>query len=106
MRNTPASAADQTPFGLCQVPPETCPNCGADVPRNAPACPECGACEETGWSEEAGQSNLSLPDDEFNYDSFVKREFGPQEKKPVGISWLWWAVSLAITGVLLWLALR
>ena len=26
--------------------PETCPNCGADVPRGALACPECGARKE------------------------------------------------------------
>jgi hypothetical protein len=30
------------------MPPEFCPNCGAEVPRKAKACPECGADEETG----------------------------------------------------------
>jgi NMD protein affecting ribosome stability and mRNA decay len=29
---------------------EICPNCGADVPRNAKACPECGSDENSGWS--------------------------------------------------------
>src|ERR1041384_1119375 len=33
--------------------PEICPNCGAEVPRQAKACPECGSDEKTGWSEEA-----------------------------------------------------
>ena len=32
--------------------PEVCPNCGADVPRNAKSCPECGSDESTGWSDE------------------------------------------------------
>jgi hypothetical protein len=30
-----------------------CPNCYADVPWNAVACPECGSDEETGWAEDA-----------------------------------------------------
>ncbi len=55
--------------------PETCPNCGADVPRNARACPECGACEKTGWSESAETDGLEIPDESFDYDDFVKREF-------------------------------
>ena len=40
--------------------PEICPNCGADVPRNAKACPQCGADEKTGWSEDAGTSGLDF----------------------------------------------
>src|SRR5277367_5476951 len=51
--------------------PDTCPNCGADVPRNAKACPECGSDENTGWSEEAYAGKLNLPDDKFDYDEFV-----------------------------------
>ena len=54
--------------------PETCPNCGADVPRRAKACPECGSDESTGWSDHAQAQSLDLPDDEFNYDEFVERE--------------------------------
>jgi uncharacterized OB-fold protein len=36
----------------------TCPNCGADVPIMAKACPECGSDEDTGWSEEAKYIHL------------------------------------------------
>ena len=76
--------------------PETCPNCGADVPRNARACPECGADEKSGWSEDAYGERLGLPDDNFNYDEFVKGEFGTANKvRPRGISWMWWLVALA-----------
>jgi hypothetical protein len=77
--------------------PETCPNCGADVPARAKACPECGADEHTGWSEEAHASGLDLPDDSFNYDEFVKREFAPIKKPmPFGIRWYWWLVAIII----------
>ncbi len=41
----------------------SCPVCGADVPRRAKACPECGACEKSGWSEDQYLDGLDLPDD-------------------------------------------
>jgi uncharacterized membrane protein YvbJ len=87
--------------------PETCPNCGADVPSGAKACPECGADEQTGWSRDAYASSLNLPDSEsFDYDDFVQREFSPG-KRPRGVHWFWWAVAvllvvLFVTG-LFWL---
>lgn len=77
--------------------PETCPICGADVPAKAKACPECGADHETGWSEDAYASGLGLPDDNFEYDEFVKKEFGGEQQiKPHGLSWIWWVVGIAL----------
>jgi hypothetical protein len=87
------------------MPPESCPNCGADVPRNAKACPGCGADEKTGWSDTAYASSLGLPDEEFNYDEFVKEEFGGASK-PRGISWLWWVTALLLVLLLLFLFLH
>ncbi len=58
-------------------PPARCPVCGEDVPRNARACPECGADEKSGWSPNAHvQDGLDLPDEEFDYEDFVAKEFG------------------------------
>ena len=75
--------------------PEICPVCGEDVPLGAKACPECGADERSGWREDADTTGgLDLPDEEFNYDEFVKKEFG-NEAKPEGISWAWWAAAVA-----------
>ena len=79
--------------------PETCPNCGADVPRGALACPGCGADEKTGWNDRATGQRLDLPDDEFNYDEFVQEEFGERAEnraKTKGVSWLWWIVALGL----------
>jgi uncharacterized membrane protein YvbJ len=88
------------------MPPEICPNCGAEVPRNAKACPGCGSDENTGWSETAYASNLGLQDEEFNYGEFVKEEFGSGAAKPRGISWLWWLVALLLIGLFLYSLLR
>lgn len=84
----------------------TCPNCGAVVPPKAKACPECGSCEETGWSEEASSSGLDLPDDEFNYNEFVEKEFGGQSPKPRGISWFWWVIGILVLAAVLMVLLR
>lgn len=88
--------------------PETCPNCGAEVPRRAKACPECGSDETTGWSDRATTQSLDLPDDEFNYDDFVEREFGSAKPKPQPVKWMWWlvAVGLLVVFVLTFLRLR
>jgi uncharacterized membrane protein YvbJ len=71
--------------------PEICPNCGAEVPRNAKSCPGCGSDETTGWSETAYASSLGLPDEEF----------GGGQAKPRGITWLWWAVALLLVALLI-----
>ncbi len=89
------------------MPPEVCPICGAEVPPNAKACPECGADEKTGWSEETHTQNLGLPDEDFDYGEFIKREF---EKKnsfvPLGIHWFWWLVAVILLAAILWAWLR
>ena len=77
-------------------PPETCPNCGADVPANAKACPECGSDYETGWSDQAQAQNLGLPDEAFDYESFVKEEFGKAEGHSLRIHWFWWVIAVIL----------
>jgi len=88
------------------MPPDVCPNCGAELPPKAKACPECGSDEQTGWSEKAYADNLGLPDEEFDYNKFVKEEFGARRAGPHGISRLWWIIALLLAGLLLFLFLR
>jgi hypothetical protein len=86
--------------------PEVCPNCGAEVPPNARSCPECGSDENTGWSDEAYASGLDLPDEQFDYDEFTKREFGRKSPIPRGLHWGWWLVGIALLIALLFLLFR
>ena len=88
-------------------PPEICPHCGAEVPRKARACPECGADEQTGWSEEAQGQRLGLPQDQFDYDEFVREEFGAENRmRPRGIRWFWWAVAVLLLAAFAYAFLR
>lgn len=88
--------------------PETCPNCGADVPPNAKACPECGSDEKTGWSDSAHAGRLGIPDEDFNYERFVKEEFGTASGrvKPRGVHWVWWVTAIVLVLLLAFFFLR
>jgi zinc-ribbon domain len=81
------------------MPPDYCPSCGAAVPSHARACPECGADEQTGWSDRAHADRLGIPDEDFDYDDYVQEEFGGKSNAPIkphGITWLWWVVALGL----------
>lgn len=80
--------------------PEICPACGADVPPRAKACPECGSDESTGWSDRAYADSLGLPDDSFNYNEFVEREFNPRRGRRLSRHW-YWKLTAAILALLL-----
>lgn len=82
------------------MPPEICPHCGAEVPRNARACPECGSDESTGWSDRATADRLGLPDEEFDYEEFVQNEFEETRAtvRPRSIGWFWWIIAVIALG--------
>ena len=76
--------------------PPVCPNCGADVPPRALACPECGSDHSTGWKDYGYHGGGSdSPEDDFDYDEAFKKEFGP-EIVPHNVKPIWW-----ITGIVL-----
>jgi hypothetical protein len=78
------------------TPPEMCPACGEDVPLNALACPECGADYNSGWREDADTYDaVDLPDEDLNYDEFVRQEFG-LSPKPAAINIIWWITALVV----------
>ena len=78
---------------------DECPHCGADLPPNARACPECGSDEQTGWSEAAQHDGLGIPDESFNYQDFIKREF--EDKSPAsGRPWFWWVIAVLLVAAL------
>jgi len=85
-------------------PPGQCPVCGEWVPRGAVACDDCGACAKSGWKENADvYDGLDLPDEDFDYDDFVGREFGRPKAEGAfskQIFWRWVAAILLAVMVL------
>jgi hypothetical protein len=82
--------------------PEVCPVCGEDVPTGALACPECGADHNSGWKPGARDGD-GLPDEEFDYNEFVREEFGPPRSN--GLHPVWWVTALVLLGLFLLLVL-
>ena len=81
-------------------PPKVCPVCGEDVPPAALACPECGADHDSGWQENADVYDaVDLPDEDFDYQEFVKQEFGSSDKP--AIKRIWWITALILIATLI-----
>ena len=81
-----------------------CPVCGAEVPPAASACPACGADDTTGWNADRSlYDGLDLPDDECDYDEYLKKEFG-DAGKPAAKRWPWLCI-IGLTFVLIALIL-
>ena len=78
-----------------QPPPESCANCGAEIPPTARACPECGADERTGWRELSPYDGVELPGEDD--DAGGKNE---------GLPWYWWTVGMALLLLLALTVLR
>jgi hypothetical protein len=72
-----------------------CPVCGAEVPAGSKSCPECGACEKSGWRVNTHEDGLGLPDEEFDYDKLVAEEFGHGAPKKGALRW-WSIVALVL----------
>ncbi len=81
-----------------------CPQCGARLADDAVACPECGSCEETGWSERAHYDSIGVDYDEgeFDYDSFVAEEFG-ERRRPLDRRRIFWGIVAALLALLYFL---
>lgn len=84
-------------------PPGDCPACHEHVPAGRRSCPHCGSSATDGWSEAARTDGLDLPDDDFDYDDFVAREFGkgrPRRRAGrspgMSLTWVLVAVGLAL----------
>jgi len=84
--------------------PFICPNCGAEVPATAKACPECGADEKTGWSDKTIYDGTDIEDpDEFDYEDWKRREVEGRGPRRTRRQWFWWVVAVFILAVVLWL---
>ena len=76
-------------------PPGDCPVCSEFVPEGYHACPHCSADDRSGWKEDDSYDGLDLPDEDFNYEDFIKNEFG--NDSPAGkLHPVWWITGLIL----------
>lgn len=81
-----------------------CPHCGANVLVSAKFCRECGADDQSGWSDDGEHYDSEADaEDDFNYDEFVQREFpdqAPPSQKNLWLVVLIVVLCLAMLGLL------
>ncbi len=85
--------------------PETltyiCPYCGSEVRVGGP-CPGCAEKivqfrpARKARRRDNSADGLSLPDDDFDYDEFIEREFGKSPHRELGIAWYWWLLGIVV----------
>jgi hypothetical protein len=84
-----------------------CPFCDREV-RVGEACPGCAAKRKPSpvrkgksWKRDKMHDGLDLPDEDFDYDEFVAREFGGKPHRKIGVKWYWWLLGVALLALML-----
>ena len=76
-----------------------CPFCGADVREGAKVCRACGASDDCGWNADEDHAHAG-PDDDFDYDEFVAREFANEQPSSAAAAAPMW-VRLVILAIVI-----
>lgn len=78
-----------------------CPFCEREVRVGEP-CPGCAkkkvrkARNRKSWEQSSSLDGLDLPDEEFDYEDFCKREFGKSPHLKTGLKWYWWVLAVVL----------
>ena len=81
-----------------------CPFCAQEVRVGQP-CPGCAKKTKPkppkkrakkSWEQSSTYDGLNLPDDDFDYDEFISREFGKAPHKTLGLAWYWWLLGVLV----------
>ncbi len=87
-----------------------CPFCESEV-RVGTLCAKCKKADakskkgKRSWEQDESSDGLDLPDEDFDYNDFVAREFGSAPHRQSGQKWYWWLLAIAalaamVSGVL------
>lgn len=83
-----------------------CPSCGAEVRVGSRGCPKCTKSTAKKREQEDYLDGVDVPDDpaDFDYNDFVRREFGrgSSKIKPAGLAWKWWIAGILLLAALAW----
>lgn len=78
-----------------------CPTCDQDVAVGK-SCPRCtkkspsASRERKSWEQDETTDGLDLPDEDFDYDDFIAREFGGAPHRQTGIAWYWYLAAVLV----------
>ena len=91
-----------------------CPTCGSEVKVGA-VCPGCvpkrhrrkkrvraGPKKRKPWEQDAIYDGIGIPDDEFDYEDFIQKEFSKKPHRKLTIKWYWWLTGVVLLGLFAW----
>jgi hypothetical protein len=73
-----------------------CPGCGREVRVGSQGCPQCNQLDPWEQDDTEIYDGLDLPDDKFDYQQFLKNEFGDKKINTNGLSLFWWIVAIIL----------
>jgi hypothetical protein len=84
---------------MAEVLSYVCPYCGCEV-RVGKTCSGCAKKankpKPRSWEQDQSKDGHDLPDDDFDYEKFVAREFGKSPHQLLGIKWYWWLLAMLL----------
>jgi hypothetical protein len=97
----PPAQTYQCPFcGAEATVGRPCPGCAPKLARQARQRPPAGPRP---WEQDEVHDGLDLPDEDFDYDEFVAREFGRAPHRRLGVKWYWWVLGgITVAAMLAW----
>ena len=93
-----------------------CPTCDSEV-KVGGSCPGCApkpkrsrkkkkvatSGTKRSWERDEAYDGLDFPDEDFDYDEFVKKEFSSKPHERIGIKLYWWLTAVVLLTLLIWL---
>ena len=78
-----------------------CPFCGTEVAvgKNCSGCAKKARKplpKKKSWEQDSSADGLNLPNEDFDYEDFIAREFGKAPHRRTGLKWYWWALAVAL----------
>ena len=83
-----------------------CPGCAPKRQRRRKRLKKVASSRRKDWNQDAISEGLGIPDEEFDYEDFIQREFASKPHRRIGIKWYWWATAAGLAGLLGWTAIR
>lgn len=110
---------------LVSVDTYLCPGCDKEVRVGSPCCPYCNPPakrrkhrqsaatagkdkhkRKKSWEVDPVYDGLDLPDEDFDYEDYVAREFGHKPHRKTGMKWYWWATAIGLLALTIFALFR
>ena len=72
---------------------QDCPGCPKPKPAKRLKAAKRKAPPRRSWEQDSDYDGLDLPDEDFDYDEFVAKEFGTPHQR-LQVKWYWWILGI------------